>query len=98
MDIREMDKYIGAVNNAEISANYTFDALSSDIAFIRRELVLTLENGAHITLADTTQYFEFRNSNVGRSNLEKSGIDQKIIDVVKSLWGPTPTMADPKEE
>ena len=60
LNIREMDKYIGAVNNTEISANYTFDALSSDIAFIG---VVKSLCGSTPTVADPKEMYIKRKGN-----------------------------------
>lgn len=93
MSLLDLDRYIGKVEHAEIVANYTFETLNKDVAFIKRKLDLVLEDGAKVELADSVTYMEFKNSLRGREDLQKSDLDKSLIDAVMLIWGEEPTIS-----
>ena len=82
-------KYVGPVEDgAVISDNTRFDTLTRDSVFIKRELILTLADGAVFKLhSDEDGYFEFNNNEEGREQLKEAEIDQKYKDAVLLIWG-----------
>lgn len=94
----DLEKYIGKVNEAEIVANYTFETLNKDEAFIKKKLDLVLKDGEKVELADSVLYMEFKNSTQGREDLQKSELDKSLIDAVLLVWGEETTVGENKEE
>jgi hypothetical protein len=94
----DLEKYIGKVNEAEIVANYTFETLNKDEAFIKKKLDLILKDGAKVELADSVLYMEFKNSTHGREDLQKSELDKSLIDAVLLVWGEETTIETPAAE
>lgn len=80
-----MDKYIGVVNNAKITMETVIETLDREKVFIQKKYILTLEDETSFPL-QTSEYFEFRNSVVGKRELQESDIDEKIKTAVLTLW------------
>lgn len=80
-----MDKYIGIVNNAKITMETVIEALDSEKVFIQKKYILTLEDETRIPL-QTSEYYEFRNTVVGKRELQESDIEEKIKNAVLALW------------
>lgn len=81
-----MDKYIGVVNNAKITMETVIETLDSEKVFIQKKYILTLEDETKFPL-QTADYYEFRNTVVGKRELQESDIDEKIKTAVLALWG-----------
>lgn len=80
-----MEKYIGVVNNAKITMETVIETLDSEKVFIQKKYILTLEDETSFPL-QTSEYFEFRNTAVGKKELQESDIDEKIKTAVLTLW------------
>ena len=89
----DLRKYIGPVQGAEIIDSTGFDSLAPDVVFIKRELTLQLSDGTRAPFANP-EYLEFVNSPTGREKLNKSGLDQKLIDSIMLVWGNKAIVAD----
>ena len=92
-----LQKYIGPIKNAKIVDNTGFETLTNDSAFIKRELVLVLEDGVKVGL-ENPDYMEFHNSPKGREKLKKSGLEKRHIDAIMLLWGNTATVQDNEDD
>jgi len=88
----DLEKYVGKVEDAEIVANYTFETLNKESAFIKKKLDLVLNDGVAVELADSVLYMEFKNSKKGREDLQKSDLDKSLIDAVMLVWGKDATV------
>ena len=88
----DLEKYVGKVEDAEIVANYTFETLNKESAFIKKKLDLVLNDGVAVELADSVLYMEFKNSKNGIEDLQKSDLDKSLIDAVMLVWGKDATV------
>ena len=85
-------EFLGPVKaGAKIIEDTGFDTLNANSVFIKRQLILVLDETNSIPLANP-EYLEFSNSVEGREVLKTVRLDKNLIDAIMLVWGDKPTV------